>query len=79
MKVVLDTNVLVAAFATHGLCEAVLELCVDFFMGRMPMPLLLQRPVLTLIRSSLSWHPRDKKTETRVLTSGHDLAIIWPE
>jgi putative PIN family toxin of toxin-antitoxin system len=29
MKVVLDTNVLVAAFATHGLCSAVLELCLD--------------------------------------------------
>lgn len=25
MRVVLDTNVLLAAFATHGLCEAVLE------------------------------------------------------
>ncbi|MFO8014364.1 MAG: putative toxin-antitoxin system toxin component, PIN family [Phycisphaerae bacterium] len=27
MKVVLDTNVLVAAFAARGLCEAVLEVC----------------------------------------------------
>lgn len=27
MKVVLDTNVLFAAFAAHGLCEAVLEVC----------------------------------------------------
>lgn len=27
MKVVLDTNVLLAAFATRGLCEATLELC----------------------------------------------------
>ena len=27
MKVVLDTNVLVAAFATRGLCDAVLEVC----------------------------------------------------
>jgi len=53
MKVVLDTNVLAAAFATHGLCEAVLELCVDFFMGRMPVPLLLQSPALALFRSSL--------------------------
>ena len=25
MRVVVDTNVLLAAFATHGLCEAVLE------------------------------------------------------
>ena len=28
MKVVLDTNVLLAAFATRGLCEAVMEVCV---------------------------------------------------
>ena len=27
MKVVLDTNVLLAAFAARGLCEAVLEVC----------------------------------------------------
>ena len=29
MKVVLDTNVLLAAFGTHGLCESVLELCLE--------------------------------------------------
>jgi putative PIN family toxin of toxin-antitoxin system len=29
MKVVLDTNVLIAAFATQGLCHAVFELCLD--------------------------------------------------
>jgi uncharacterized protein len=27
VKVVLDTNVLLAAFATHGLCDAVFEAC----------------------------------------------------
>lgn len=27
MRIVLDTNVLLAAFATHGLCEALLEAC----------------------------------------------------
>lgn len=27
MRVVLDTNVLLAAFAAHGLCEAVFEVC----------------------------------------------------
>jgi hypothetical protein len=43
------------------------------------MPLLLQNPALTLFQSSLSLHPRDNKTETRVLTYCHDLAIIWPE
>ena len=29
MTVVLDTNVLVAAFATRGLCQSVFELCLD--------------------------------------------------
>lgn len=29
MKVILDTNVIVAAFATRGLCYAVFELCLD--------------------------------------------------
>jgi uncharacterized protein len=29
VKLVLDTNVLIAAFATQGLCHALLELCVD--------------------------------------------------
>lgn len=29
MRVVLDTNVLLSAFATRGLCEAVLEVCLD--------------------------------------------------
>ena len=29
MKIVLDTNVLIAAFATQGLCHAVLEVCID--------------------------------------------------
>jgi len=29
MKVVLDTNVLMAAFGTRGLCESVFELCLE--------------------------------------------------
>jgi putative PIN family toxin of toxin-antitoxin system len=29
MKIVLDTNVIVAAFATQGLCHAVFEMCLD--------------------------------------------------
>ncbi len=31
MKVILDTNVIIAAFATRGLCSAVFELCLDRF------------------------------------------------
>jgi len=29
MKIVLDANVIVAAFAARGLCEAVFELCLS--------------------------------------------------
>jgi len=29
VKVILDTNVLIAAFATRGLCSALFELCLD--------------------------------------------------
>jgi putative PIN family toxin of toxin-antitoxin system len=28
MRVVIDANVLIAAYAAHGLCEAILELCI---------------------------------------------------
>ena len=31
MKIILDTKVIIAAFATHGLCHAVFELCIDKF------------------------------------------------
>ena len=31
MKVVLDTNVIIASFATRGLCHSVFELCLDRF------------------------------------------------
>jgi putative PIN family toxin of toxin-antitoxin system len=42
MKVVLDTNVLVAAFAARGLCEAVLELCLESHEIVLSEPLLLE-------------------------------------
>jgi putative PIN family toxin of toxin-antitoxin system len=31
MRVILDTNVIIAAFATRGLCSALFELCLDRF------------------------------------------------
>ena len=31
MKIVLDTNVIIAAFATRGLCSPIFELCLDRF------------------------------------------------
>ena len=47
MKVVLDTNVLVAAFATRGLCEAVPEVCLA---GH---DLVLSEPILKELRRHL--------------------------
>ena len=29
MRIVLDTNIIISAFATRGLCEAIFELCLD--------------------------------------------------
>lgn len=31
MKIILDTNVIIAAFATRGICNAIFELCLDRF------------------------------------------------
>ena len=31
MRVILDTNVIISAFATRGLCESIFELCLDRF------------------------------------------------
>ncbi len=42
MKVVLDTNILIAAFAARGLCEAVLELCLENHEIVLSEPLLLE-------------------------------------
>ncbi len=42
MKVVLDTNVLIAAFAARGLCEAVVELCLQNHEIIVSAPLLLE-------------------------------------
>ena len=47
MKVVLDTNVLVAAFATRGLCDAVLEVCLA---GH---DIVLSEPILKELRRHL--------------------------
>jgi putative PIN family toxin of toxin-antitoxin system len=48
MKVVLDTNVLVAAFAARGLCEAVFELCLEYH------EIVLSEPLLDEVEEKLS-------------------------
>jgi putative PIN family toxin of toxin-antitoxin system len=48
VKVVLDTNVLLAAFATRGLCEAVLTVCLD---GHQ---IILSEPILTEASKNLT-------------------------
>jgi putative PIN family toxin of toxin-antitoxin system len=47
MKVVLDTNVIVAAFATQGLCHALLELCIG------KQEILLSQEILEEVAQSL--------------------------
>jgi putative PIN family toxin of toxin-antitoxin system len=47
VKVVLDTNVLLAAFATRGLCEAVVAVCFQEH------ELVLSRPILAEFRQHL--------------------------
>ncbi|MGD1153351.1 MAG: putative toxin-antitoxin system toxin component, PIN family [Syntrophales bacterium] len=48
MKVILDTNVIVAAFAARGLCNAVFELCLDRF------EIILSEPILKEIFINLN-------------------------
>jgi uncharacterized protein len=47
MKVVLDTNVLIAAFATQGLCHALVELCLD------PQEIVLSQEILQEVARAL--------------------------
>jgi putative PIN family toxin of toxin-antitoxin system len=48
MKIVLDTNVIIAAFATRGLCHSVFELCLDRF------EIILSEPILKEISVNLN-------------------------
>jgi putative PIN family toxin of toxin-antitoxin system len=47
VKVVLDTNVILAAFATRGLCEAVMTVCLDQH------EIVLSEPILDEVRRNL--------------------------
>ena len=47
MKIVLDANVLIAAFATQGLCHAVFELCLD------QQEIVLSEPILNEVAKTL--------------------------
>ena len=40
MKIILDTNVIIAAFLTRGLCSALFELCLDRFEVFLSAPIL---------------------------------------
>ena len=63
MKVVLDTNVLLAAFATRGLCEAVLHVCL---LGH---DLVLSEPILGELRRHLRTTLRLPAAHTRSIIS----------
>ena len=63
MTVVLDANVVVAAFAAHGICEAVLELCLDAH------HILISEQLLDEIAQSLKHKLKlPASTATRILT-----------
>jgi len=70
VKVVLDTNVILAAFATRGLCEAVMAVCLDrheiclseeilaevseHLAGKFKMPMPRVREIVTFLRNQAS-------------------------
>jgi len=47
MKIVLDTNVIISAFATRGLCHSLFEICIDRF------DILLSNEILKEVESNL--------------------------
>ncbi|MGB3196047.1 MAG: putative toxin-antitoxin system toxin component, PIN family [Phycisphaerae bacterium] len=63
MKVVLDTNVLVAAFATRGLCEAVLEVCLA---GH---DIVLSEPILKELRRHLRGKLKVPRTQAQAVVA----------
>jgi len=63
VKVVLDTNVLVAAFATRGLCDAVLEVCLA---GH---DLVLSEPILKELRRHLRGKLKVPRPQTQAIVA----------
>ena len=63
MKVVLDTNVLLAAFATRGLCEAVLEVCLA---GH---DIILSDPILKELRRHLRGKLKVPRTQAQAVVA----------
>jgi len=47
MRIVLDTNVIIAAFASRGLCHSLFELCIDQF------EVVISEDILNEVRESL--------------------------
>ncbi len=61
MKIVLDTNVILAAFAARGLCESIFELCLSSH------EILLSEPLLAEVRQNLSKKLKlDRRTIARI-------------
>ena len=63
MRVVLDTNVILAGFATRGLCEAVVALCLDQH------ELILSDAILSEVREHLSGKFRMPAARAAEITS----------
>lgn len=65
MRVVLDSSVIVAAFAAHGLCEAIFELCLGSHQ------ILVSEDLLEEVRSTLR-----KKLKLPTETTGAIVALL---
>ena len=63
MKVILDANVIIAAFASRGLCESVLELCLEQH------ELILSNHLLTEIKDKLTKKIKLPKSVTNQIVS----------
>lgn len=72
MKIVLDTNVLIAAFATRGLCEALFEHCLENH------EIVLSEQLLTEVGGKLRSKLRlPEKTAEDILGFLRDHSTIW--
>ena len=63
MRVVLDTNVLLAAFGTRGLCEAVYQVCLEHH------EIILSRHILNEVRTHLANKFKVPKAHSRQIAA----------
>ncbi|MBI5140884.1 MAG: putative toxin-antitoxin system toxin component, PIN family [Nitrospirae bacterium] len=73
MRIVLDTNVIIAAFASRGLCADVFEVCVSSH------TVVLSEYILAEVADKLAGKLRmTKENADKIVTYLHDIAEITP-